>query len=439
MYGSCSDSDNDNQLHGHDNDDTLDFRNLKVVSAVGRGAKGVVFLARTYNASNGEWLALKAISKALLLKKNKNRNSECKRVSFEQQILRRFDHPLLPRLRGVFETQQLKGFAIDYCHGGTLHSLRKKQTEKTFSEETIRFYAVELILALEYLHNLGVVYRDLKPENIMIQQTGHIMLVDFDLSKKLNPKSPNSLSCSSSPGSDSEKDLRKRRFSRFYCYCHSGMLLHDSESQLDTNSARRSESDSVEKSNSFVGTEDYVAPEVVSGEGHNFGVDWWSFGVVLYEMLYGMTPFKGTNRRETFHRILTKEPDLTGETMPLRDLIGRLLEKEPNRRIEVDEIKGHDFFKGVKWDTVLEIARPPYIPQSEVEDTKGFSRKDVESFVHGIFFPKNNNGEGEKNNEVVKKKDEKRKEDNNNHNSNKQVWVDKLNQNPNKDENFLIF
>ncbi|RDX71307.1 Serine/threonine-protein kinase OXI1, partial [Mucuna pruriens] len=422
-----------------DNNDTLDFRNLKVVSALGRGAKGVVFLARPYGAVAGEWLALKVVSKALLRKKNRN-NGGCKRVSFERHILRRLNHPLLPRFRGAFESEQLTGFAIDYCHGGNLHSLRKKQSEKMFSEETIRFYAVELVLVLEYLHNFGVVYRDLKPENIMIQETGHIMLVDFDLSKKLNLKS-NPSSGNSSPGSDSssEKDRRKRRLSRFNCYCHSGIPLHDLEipSQLDTIPRRRSESDSVEKSNSFVGTEDYVAPEVISGEGHDFGVDWWSLGIVLYEMLYGTTPFKGANRKETFHRIITKEPDLTGETTQLRDLIKRLLEKDPNRRIEVDEIKGHNFFKGVKWDTILEIARPPYIPQNEIQDKGGFSRKDVESFVHGIFFPKNKGEEDKtKGGEQKRSENEKQKEDDNNQN-NKNAWVDKLNQDSTKDENFL--
>lgn len=116
--------------------DTLDFRNLKVVTAVGRGAKGVVFLARTYDGSNEQWLALKVVSKAFIQKKN---SGHCKRVSFEQQILRRFDHPLLPRLRGVLETEELVGFAIDYCHGGNMHSLRKRQSEKTFSDEAIRY------------------------------------------------------------------------------------------------------------------------------------------------------------------------------------------------------------------------------------------------------------------------------------------------------------
>ena len=292
---------------------------------------------------------------------------------------------------------------------------------------------MELVLALEYLHDLGIVYRDLKPENMMIQENGHIMLVDFDLSKKLNPKSPQSPSRDSSPSPNSaaKKPVRKRRLSGFNFYCNSGILPceSDSEPQLGINSVRRNES--VEKSNSFVGTEEYVAPEVVSGKGHDFGVDWWSLGVVLYEMLYGTTPFKGENRKETFHRILTKEPELTGEKTALRDLVGRLLEKDPDRRIKVGEIKGHDFFRGVKWDTVLQIARPPYIPSNEVEDTVGLSKDAVELFVHEVFFPKGDDDEAEKINKVEEKKG--------NGENNKKVWFDKLSHRPTENEDFFIF
>ncbi|WJX91832.1 Serine threonine-protein kinase [Trifolium repens] len=421
---------------------SLDFNNLKVISAVGRGAKGVVFLATTSNRSSNECVALKVISKDHInQKKSKNNpegSGEYKRASFEQEVLRHFDHPLLPRLRGVFETEKIVGFAIDYCHGGNLHSLRKKQSEKMFSNDAIRFYAAELVLALEYLHDLGIVYRDLKPDNVMIQENGHIMLVDFDLSTKLKPKSPlQSLSQNSSDRSNSlkEKHAKKRLFSPFY-RCNSGISPCDSdfESQQSVNSERKNESESVEKSKSFVGTEDYVAPEIVNGKGHGFEVDWWSLGVVLYEMLYGTTPFNGINRKETFYRILSKEPELTGEKTALRDLIRRLLEKDPNRRIKVDEIKGHDFFKGVKWDTVLQLARPPYIPpliEVENEKTVGYSKNYVEVFVHEVFFPKGDDiNEEKKNNKMGEKKG---------NGEEKRVWVDKLSSSLNEDDDFLIF
>jgi serine/threonine protein kinase len=177
-----------------------------------------------------------------------------------------------------------------------------------------------------------------------------------------------------------------------------------------------------------------VAPEIVNGKGHGFEVDWWSLGVVLYEMLYGTTPFNGINRKETFYRILSKEPELTGEKTALRDLIRRLLEKDPNRRIKVDEIKGHDFFKGVKWDTVLQLARPPYIPpliEVENEKTVGYSKNYVEVFVHEVFFPKGDDiNEEKKNNKMEEKKG---------NGEEKRVWVDKLSSSLNEDDDFLIF
>ncbi|KAJ7950557.1 Kinase family protein [Quillaja saponaria] len=408
----------------------LDFKNLRVISAVGRGAKGVVFLTR--NETSNEYLALKVISKDLIEQKTKadnNDGSEYKRVSFEQQVLRRFDHPLLPRLLGVLDTEKIVGYGIEYCPGGNLYSLRKKQTEKMFSDDIIRFYAAEIVLALEYLHSLGIVYRDLKPENIMIQENGHIMLVDFDLSTKLPPRTPRSSpSFNSTPSFDSvkTKKKKKKKLSRIiplHRYFNSG-ISPDVSAPILVNS-RRTESDSVEKSNSFVGTEEYVAPEVVSGNGHDFGVDWWSLGVVLYEMLYGTTPFRGSNRKETFYRILTKAPELTGETTPLRDLIAKLLEKDPMQRIELEGIKGHDFFRGIEWDSVLWISRPPYIPENEIEGMKGINKIEVESFVQGIFCEKNDGGEESKNNEENV--------------SDKGVLVEELNQNPTQSSNFFVF
>lgn len=249
-----------------------------------------------------------------------------------------------------------------------------------------RFYAAELVLALEYLHKLGIVYRDLKPENVMIQENGHLMLIDFDLSTKLSAKTPNSqptLKSITKP----DPITKKRRFTPFHKYCNSGISPLESvhSSEFSVNSVRF-ESDSVEKSNSFVGTEEYIAPEIILGNGHDFAVDWWCLGVVLHEMLYGATPFRGSNRKETFYRILSKSPELVGEPTALRDLIRRLLEKDPVKRISVEEIKGHDFFRGVDWDLILQIPRPPFIPvRPEEKDLEVNSGIDVESFVQGIF------------------------------------------------------
>ncbi|XP_050208426.1 serine/threonine-protein kinase OXI1-like [Mercurialis annua] len=413
---------------------------LLVISPLGRGAKGVVFLIK--EETGGELLALKVILKDVVEKKNKElcNGNEFKRVSFERQVLSHFDHPLLPKLRGVLATEKIIGYAIDFCPGRDLNHLRKQQSERMFSVDIIRFYAAELILALEYLHKQGIAYRDLKPENILIQETGHIMLVDFDLSTRIssisNPNSQNQTPV------NHRRSSSKKRFSPFHRCCNSGISPEDL-SELGRTPVVSQES--TEKSNSFVGTEEYVAPEIIQGYGHDFAVDWWSLGVVLYEMLYGTTPFKGTNRKATFFKILTGTPDLVGETTPLRDLIRNMLIKDPKERIKVDGIKAHEFFKGVDWEMIQEMSRPPYIPPSyEFGGKDGIMKIDVETFVQKIF-----SGEGE--NEKKKVDHGHKSNYENNNNNNKQddkeekkfgdegVWVQGLNNHPQESDNFLVF
>ncbi|KAK1267579.1 Serine/threonine-protein kinase OXI1 [Acorus gramineus] len=321
---------------------SLDLRRLRVVASLGRGAKGIVFLVDTGSSDAGY-----------------------RRIWFERDVLSALDHPLLPKLRGSISTDRIVGFAMDFCSGGDLSSLRRRQTEKTFSNDVIRFYAAELVLALDHLHKQGIIYRDLKPENVMIQANGHLMLVDFDLSTRLSSKPP------------SKKENRKK---------------NPPKQRRNSNNISPSDPDleGSGKSNSFVGTEDYVAPEIIKADGHDFSVDWWSLGVVLYEMVYGRTPFRGLNRKETFYRILSMDPDLAGEPSPLRGLIRALLEKDPRRRVSRGGIMGHEFFRGVDWELIPEMDRPPFIPGVDREleklgDVAGRGGIDVEGVVQSVF------------------------------------------------------
>ncbi|KAG6414692.1 hypothetical protein SASPL_122065 [Salvia splendens] len=355
----------DGDLHGGDGAVALDLKNLKVISPLGRGAKGVVFLVQT---ETGELLALKAMLRSSIEKKKKistaGDGSEYRRICFEREVLASFHHPLLPRLHGVLATDKIVGYAIDYCSGRDLHCLRKKQTEKMFSDDIIR-----------------------SPENRSVPSS------DSDLqAKKPNQK-------------------KKKLFSFRSRRRDSGITPEETESDSASTA-----SDSVEKSNSFVGTEEYVAPEIVLGDGHDFAVDWWCLGVMLYEMLYGSTPFRGANRKETFYRIVTRVPDLTGESTPLRGLIGRLLEKDPRKRISVGEIKSHDYFKAVDWNVITEMPRPPFIPElTDVGDMDGINDIDVEKYVEGVFEEKVEN------------------------NRNKNAWVNKNHPTQIQNDNFLIF
>lgn len=123
---------------------------------------------------------------------------------------------------------------------------------------------------------------------------------------------------------------------------------------------------SIERSYSFVGTEEYVAPEIILGTGHEFAVDWWALGILLYELLYGKSPFKGSNAKQTFGNILNKEVEFYGPWNPLQDLIRRLLAKEAGDRLGsrygADEVKAHSFFQGLQWDALQDVSRPPFIP-----------------------------------------------------------------------------
>ncbi|XAR60911.1 Non-specific serine/threonine protein kinase [Bertholletia excelsa] len=424
---------------------SLELTSLKVISALGRGAKGVVFLVQTESSDDefNHFIALKVISRASIEKDKRNNNndgSEYRRICFEQEVLRSLQHPLFPRLRGTTATDKIVGYAIDYCPGRDLNSLRKRQTEKMFSDDLIRFYAAELVLALEYLHGMGIVYRDLKPENVMIQENGHLMLVDFDLSTKLPAKPPENRQIVRSVPKPEQivqsvaNEKKKKRQFLSYRWCNSGILPEGSAtppelSSISKSSPPESESDSVEKSNSFVGTEEYVAPEIILGKGHDFAVDWWCLGIMLYEMLYGKTPFRGLNRKETFYNILHRPPDLVGEQTALRDLIGKLLEKNLKQRIALEGIKGHDFFEGVDWNLVMQVHRPPYIPV-QPEDTMGNSGIDVESFVEGIFKTGNEDKVEARKDSQTQKNDEESKING--------AWAEGLNLSSQTD-NFVIF
>lgn len=188
-----------------------------------------------------------------------------------------------------------------------------------------RFYVAEVLLALEYLHMLGVVYRDLKPENILIREDGHIMLSDFDLSLRcaVNPV----LLTSSPPDNTAPPKKVSSPCTESSCVdpfclhpswqvpCFTPRLLSvavksrkiksDLASQVNPLPQLVVEPTSA-RSNSFVGTYEYLAPEIIKGEGHGSSVDWWTFGIFLFELLYGRTPFKGLSNEETVYNVVSR-------------------------------------------------------------------------------------------------------------------------------------
>ncbi|KAK6937101.1 Protein kinase domain [Dillenia turbinata] len=355
---------------------------------------GTVFLVhnRTSDPTASSPFALKVVEKSTI----RTKLDADRRARWEIDVLRRLhNHAFLPSLIGSLETDEFLAYAVPYCPGGDLNVLRYRQTDRVFSPAVIRFYLAEIICALDHLHTMHIAYRDLKPENILIQSSGHVTLTDFDLSRTLAPKQLKSLA--SSPENTITDAFKTRKHRRNLTKIiknvvvlekGGGALLKKAKSaRVSPVSRRRLSFETGEKSNSFVGTEEYVAPEVVRGDGHEFAVDWWALGVLAYEMLYGRTPFRGRNRKETFRNVLLKSPEFVGRRTALTDLIQRLLEKDPTKRLGytrgASEIKEHEFFRGLQWDLLTEVLRPPFLPSREDEEDlteKGVGGMDVREY-----------------------------------------------------------
>ncbi|GMJ00888.1 UNICORN-like, AGC2 kinase 4 [Hibiscus trionum] len=376
----------------------LNLETLKAIKVLGKGATGTVFLVHdtATDPTARSPFALKVIQRS--------NNGGDRRARWEIGVLKMLRHPFLPRLLGSLETDEFFAWGVPYCPGEDLNVLRHRQNDGVFSPGVIRFYLAEILCALEYLHSLGVVYRDLKPENILVQRSGHVTLTDFDLSRNLKKKPLSEIL------SYDKKDCREKSPENEIpgrCKCrvkfirwiggknryHKGSKKPKS-ARVSPVSRRKLSFSNGERSNSFVGTEEYVSPEVVRGDGHEFAVDWWALGILSYEMLYGTTPFKGKNRKETFRNVVAKEPVFMGQRNALTDLIGRLLQKDPKLRLGYHggacEIKEHPFFEGVRWDLLTEVLRPPFIPSrddGELTEKARTGQIDIREYFHRLKAP----------------------------------------------------
>ncbi|XP_062213496.1 serine/threonine-protein kinase WAG1-like [Phragmites australis] len=338
-------------------DGVLRLAHLHLTRELGHGHLARVFLCRLKSSPPASPLfALKVVDL---------RDDDPSRVSHvlaESRVLSSLDHPFVPTLYARLDAGRYACFLMDYCSGGDLHAVLRRHPGGRLPVAAARFYAAEVLLALEYLHALGFVYRDLKPENVLLRGDGHVVLSDFDLA----------LPASVEPAVR-RRQVRKqsRRRNIFLPSCFSGNGASDDDEGIDAKELFEFVAEpTTASSKDCVGTHEYLAPELVSGSGHGNGVDWWAFGVFLYELVYGRTPFKGHTKEATLKNILSKQvsyPQLDGEAdaAQLRDLVGRLLERDPRRRMGAArgaaEIKRHPFFACVDWALIRCVA-PPVVP-----------------------------------------------------------------------------
>ncbi|XP_015866214.1 protein kinase PVPK-1-like isoform X2 [Ziziphus jujuba] len=369
-------------------DGMLGLNHFKLLRRLGCGDIGSVYLSELN--STRTHFAMKVMDKAALASRKK-----LLRAQTEREILQSLDHPFLPTLYTHFETEKFSCLVMEFCPGGDLHALRQRQPGKYFPEHAARFYVAEVLLALEYLHMLGIIYRDLKPENVLVREDGHIMLSDFDLSLRcaVSPtlvrssnsalETKNSAYCAQpacieptcvmqpdcitpacfAPRFFSSKPKKEKKTKPKNEICHQVTPLP--ELIAEPTSAR---------SMSFVGTHEYLAPEIIKGEGHGSAVDWWTFGIFLYELLFGKTPFKGAGNRATLFNVVGQPlrfPESPTVSFAARDLIRGLLVKEPQHRLAyrrgATEVKQHPFFQSVNW-ALIRCTNPPEVPRQYMMD-----------------------------------------------------------------------
>ncbi|KAF9246958.1 Pkinase-domain-containing protein [Melanogaster broomeanus] len=321
------------------------------VKMLGKGDVGRVYLVREKKTE--KLFAMKVLSKKEMVERKK-----IKRALTEQEILATSNHPFIVTLYHSFQSEEYLYFCMEYCMGGEFFRALQTRPGKCLPEDSSRFYAAEVVAALEYLHLNGFIYRDLKPENILLHQSGHIMLSDFDLAKQ-----------SGHPGGRPA-------------------TIHQSEPNgipmIDTMSCTGDF-----RTNSFVGTEEYIAPEVIAAQGHTAAVDWWTLGILIHEMIFATTPFKGKERNDTFANIrllpvhFRDSPKISSAC---KDIVIRLLDKDERTRLGsrsgASEVKQHKWFAKINWG-LLRNTRPPIVPTaSNGQDAVNFRHLKESSSLH---------------------------------------------------------
>ncbi|XP_068841481.1 ribosomal protein S6 kinase alpha-2 isoform X1 [Capricornis sumatraensis] len=290
---------------------------FELLKVLGQGSYGKVFLVRKVKGSDaGQLYAMKVLKKATLKVRDRVRSK------MERDILAEVNHPFIVKLHYAFQTEGKLYLILDFLRGGDLFTRLSK--EVMFTEEDVKFYLAELALALDHLHSLGIIYRDLKPENILLDEEGHIKITDFGLSKEA--------------------------------------IDHD------------------KRAYSFCGTIEYMAPEVVNRRGHTQSADWWSFGVLMFEMLTGSLPFQGKDRKETMALILKAKLGMPQFlSVEAQSLLRALFKRNPCNRLGagldgVEEIKRHPFFVTIDWNKLYrKEIKPPFKPAvGRPEDTFHF-------------------------------------------------------------------
>lgn len=277
---------------------------FEILKVLGKGTFGKVVMCK--EKATGEIMAMKILKKDVIVAKD-----EISHTLTENRVLQMTQHPFLTCLKYSFQTTDRLCFVMEYVRGGELFFHLSR--ERVFSEDRTRFYGAEITLGIQYLHELGVVYRDLKLENLLLDEKGHIKITDFGLCKE----------------------------------------------EINFGDTTRT----------FCGTPEYLAPEVLEDNDYGRAVDWWGVGVVMYEMMCGRLPFYSRDHEVLFELILVEEVKFPSRLSPTaKSLLGKLLEKDPTKRLggsenDAEDVKSHVFFESINWQELYDRKlTPPFVP-----------------------------------------------------------------------------
>ena len=304
------------------------FNDFEPLKLLGRGSFGEVLLVRL--KANQKVYAMKILSKNLLKIKRQQIHTKT-----ERDLMVKINCPFIVNIKSAFQDIAKLYIVSEFMQGGDMFYHMHDGKIIIFNNDKTRFYIMELVLALEFLHKNNMVYRDLKPENILLDAKGHIKLTDFGLSKILETES--------------------------------------------------------DKAFTICGTPQYLAPEILQKKGYNKAVDWWSLGCVMYEMLTGKIPFaikRGVKLNMKIYEQGVKYPDHLYKNA--KDLIKKLLVIDPNERLGSgpdgsENIKKHPFFNKTNWnDAYQRKIKPPFIPKLKNDtDLRYFDTMFTEEPING--------------------------------------------------------
>lgn len=276
---------------------TMKLEQFKMITILGRGTFGKVYLSEVEVDGQKRLYAIKAIRKDVLIEYNQVKNTK-----LERDILFECEHPFLVGMDYLFQSDTRLYFVMPFVRGGELYKVFK--SKKRLPEQVVKFYAAQIAMAIGYLHGKGIMHRDLKLENILVDETGYLKIIDYGLAKVL---------------------------------------------------------EQAQVSKTFCGTPEYLAPEMVSHQGHDFSVDWWALGILIYEMLIGVTPFYNKERKLLLLKIRQSRvvfPDKQKYKIDysddFTDIVLKLLDKDRKKRLgsqnDIDEIMSHPFFADIDRD-----------------------------------------------------------------------------------------